>query len=140
MLSRCRHTAAAGRGDGQRHDCASAEHVLHLRGLVEDLIHRDADEIHEHQVADRAQATSCGSDAKTDDRLLGNRGVLDTLIAELGQESVEHMEDTAVAGDILTDQEDIGISSHRLVHALIEGLDVRQFAGSHRNSFVAQTV
>ena len=71
--------AAAGRRDRQRQGGAAAEHVLHLRRLVDDLVQRHADEVHEHEVDDRPQAGDGGADAEADDRLLADRRVDDAL-------------------------------------------------------------
>ena len=123
------------RRDGQRHRHGTTEHVLHLGGLIKDLVHRDPDEVHEHQIAHRTKS-SCGRPyAKADDGLLGDGRVLDSRLTELSQEAVEHVEDAAVARNVLTDEEHIRIGRHGLVHALIEGLDIGKFARGHRKSF-----
>ncbi|CAB4989186.1 unannotated protein [freshwater metagenome] len=135
VLGSGRHASAAGGRDGQGDGDRAPEHVLHLGRLVEDLVHGDADEIHEHQVAHRSKAPGSSTDAEADDRLLGDRGVLDPLVAIGGEEAIEHVEDAAVAGDILADEEDVGVLGHDLVHALVEGLDIGEFARVHGDSF-----
>ena len=59
----------------------------------------------------------------------------DAGFAEGVEQPVEHVEDTAIAGNVLADQEHVRILGHDLVHALVEGLDVGQFTGGHGRSF-----
>ena len=133
MLRAGRQAGATGRGDGQRHRDVAAEHELQLRGLVVDLVERDADEVHEHQVADRTQPACGGADTHPDEAHLGDRRVDDPLLAVGVEQAVEGVEDAAVAGDVLADHDDVGVLGHELQQRLVEGLDIRDLA--HRQPF-----
>ncbi len=114
------------RGDRQRQRGVAAEHVLELRGLIRELVHRDKHEVHEHQVDDRTESHDCGADAEADDRLLRDRRVDHPALAEPFEEAVEVVEDASGAADILASDEHIRIFVHHLGQTLVERLEVAE--------------
>ena len=66
-----------------------AEHRSDLGGVVDDLVHRDEQEVHRHDLDHRALAEHRGPDARADEPLLGDRRVADAIGAELVEEAGE---------------------------------------------------
>ena len=54
-----------------------------LRGVVDQLVGRDPDEVHDHDLGDRQHAVDGGADGRTDDGGLGDRGVEHPVVAVL---------------------------------------------------------
>ena len=65
------------RPDHERHRELAAGEVVELRGLVEDLVHRDADEVEELDLAHRAHARDREADRVADGARLAERRVAD---------------------------------------------------------------
>ena len=65
---------------------------MRFRGLIEDLIHRQAHEVTEHDVHDRAHARHCGADGEAGETGLGNRRVEDSIFTELVHEPNHDLE------------------------------------------------
>ena len=57
----------------------AAGHERQLRGLVEQLVEADAEEVEVHQLDHGAHARHRGADAEADDRALGDRRVADAI-------------------------------------------------------------
>ena len=86
MLRAHPHPRDDRRPDHERHRELAAGEVVELRGLVEDLVHRHADEVEELDLADRAHARDREPDRVADGARLAERGVTDRLLAvRLGQ-------------------------------------------------------
>ena len=60
-----------------------AEHIAHLGGVVQHLVHADADEVDEHQLADGSRPGGGGADGGADEGCFGQRRVQHALVAEL---------------------------------------------------------
>ena len=78
---------ALGHAHDQRHARLAAEHVVDVRGVVDDLVEREQREVDRHQLDDGAQARHRRADAHADDRVLGDRRVAHALLAELLQQA-----------------------------------------------------
>ena len=113
--------------DHERHGELPAGEVVQLRGLVEDLVHRDADEVEELDLAHRPHARDGETDRVADRARLAERRVADPLLAVVVEEAAGDAERAAVGADVLTDQH------HRLgpLERLAEGL-VDRLAHRHR--------
>src|SRR5918995_7474248 len=68
--------------------CLPAKHVSEFGALVEDLIHAAAEEVDEHQLGNRSQASSGGPDSGPDEPRLGDRGIQNPAAAELLDETL----------------------------------------------------
>ena len=116
---------AESRAQDHRHFELAAGHVVNLRRLVDHLIHRQRDEIAEHDVDDRPHASHRRADADAGDARLGNRRVDDALGAEFFHQPRENFERRAGFGDIFADDKNRRIAAHffgeRFVDRLGEG-------------------
>ncbi len=83
---------AFGGAQHERHARAAARHVAELRCVVGELVQADAEEVHEHELGNRAQAFQRGSDGGADDRRLRDRRSAHTLDAVAGREALGHRE------------------------------------------------
>jgi hypothetical protein len=99
----------------ERHADLAAEHVVDVRGVVDDLVHRQQREVDRHELDDRAQAEHRRADAHADDRVLGDRRVADALLAELLEQAGGDLEGAVEDADVLAHQEDVlvALSSSR---------------------------
>jgi hypothetical protein len=116
---------AALRADRQRHLQLPARHVAVLGRLVDELLHRERQEVLVHDLDDRAHALHRRPDPGADDRHLGDRRVADALWAELGQHPLRHAHRAAHLGDVLAHDEDVVVGAHgggeRVAHGLAVG-------------------
>ena len=102
---------------------ATTGHVANLRGVVCDLVERDAEEVHEHELGDRTHARQRRAERGADDRRFGDRGVAHTVGAVLGGQSERHLEDAAGRiGDVFAEQDDPVVTSERAVEGPVHGL------------------
>ncbi len=104
-----------GHDDGQRG--LAAEHVLHLRHLVDDLVHGHAHEVHDHDLDDGSQAHRRGPDPQAGKRQLRYRRVHHAPIAVLGVKTRVRAERPAHA-DVLSGDEHPVVPRHFLVDGL----------------------
>jgi hypothetical protein len=82
--------------------------------VVDDLIHRDGDEVEEHDLGDRPVADHRETDRSADDRLLGNGRRPDTARPELRRKALGDLEDAADrVRDILAEDDDLVVGGHR---------------------------
>ncbi len=102
---------ALGHAHDQRHARLAAEHVVDVRGVVDDLVERQQREVDRHQLHHRAQARHRRADAHADDRVLGDRRVAHAALAELLEQAVGDLEGAAEDADVLAHQH----------HALVAG-------------------
>ena len=142
-MLRCRTRADAGEHDEGHLDLA-AEHVAHLGGVVEKLVHADADEVHEHQLGDGAHAGGGGADGGADEGGFGERGVQHALVAELLDQAARGAERAApgvndaqvlaagAAGDLLAHDDDGFVAAHLLGESFVDGLAGLNLAGFAR--------
>ena len=97
---------------GQRH--LAAEHRADLRGVVDDLVHRDEQEVQRHDLDDGTLAEHRSADTGADEALLRDGGVAHAVGPELVEEAggdlvgavedadlLAHDEDALVAGELL---------------------------------------
>ena len=111
---RARAPAGAALGaDRQRHLHLAAGHRPVLRRLVDELLHREGQEVLVHDLDDRAHALHRGADAGADDRHLGDRCVADALGPELGEHALRDAHRAAHLGDVLAHDEDVVVGAHR---------------------------
>ncbi len=117
-------SAAAGSPDhhGDRH--LAAEHVAYLRGVVDDLIHSHEREVDCHELYNGAESEHRGPNASAGDRCFRDRGVLDALRAELGEQALGDPVCPLELADILPDDEHVRVTVHLLAESVIEGFAV----------------
>ena len=126
VLRARRPAGAALRADRQRHLQLPARHVAVLRRLVDDLLHRERQEVLVHDLDDRAHALHRRADAGADDRHLGDRRVADALGAELVEHPLRDAHRAAHLGDVLAHDEDVLVArasprDERVAHGLAVG-------------------
>ena len=114
------------RPDRERHLQLSARHRPVLRSLVDELLHRDRQEVLVHDLHDRAHALDRGADPAADDRHLGDRGVSDALGTELVEQALRHGHRPAHLGDVLTHDEHALVLAQRLSESVTHGLAIGQ--------------
>ena len=139
MLAARRAPGAELRAHGQRHLRGAAGHERQLRGLVEQLVEADAEEVEVHQLDDGAHARHRRADAEADDRALGDRRVADA-IAEAVVQPAREAEHVAAGGDVDPGDEhalvagELGFERgadrvHRAEHRCIGGAAGRRLGG-----------
>ena len=105
VLRARRPAGSALRPNRQRHLQLSSRHRPVLRGLVDELLHREREEVLVHDLDDRAHALHRRADAAPDDRHLGDRRVADARRAELVEQPLGHRHRAAHLGDVLAHDE-----------------------------------
>ena len=98
----------------------AAHHEAQLRGLVDDLVERDAGEVGELELDDRAQAGQRGADAAADEAALGQRRVADPLGAVPLVEALGRAEEPADAADVLAHHDHVGVGGELQVERLAD--------------------
>ena len=83
-VARRTRPCAVRRPQHHEHIDLAAHHVVHLGRLVDDLVVADPDEVDEREIDDRTQSGHRGADGRADKAHLGDRGVDDPVLAELG--------------------------------------------------------
>ena len=91
-----------------------AGHVPILRDLVRHLVEGHAGEVREHQLGDGAEPRHRCPQRRTDDRLLGDRRVTNTVTAEPLEQPVGRLEHAARGADVLAQAQHIGVVVHRV--------------------------
>ena len=66
------NTSPGRRSDNQRHIGLAARHEAQLRGVIDQLVHRDRDEIHQHDLGHRTHANNRRTHCRTQDGLFRN--------------------------------------------------------------------
>ena len=117
---------AALRAHGQRHLQLAARHRAVLRRLVDELLHRERQEVLVHDLDDGPHPLHGGADAGADDRDLGDRRVADALRAELGEHPLRDAHRAAHLGDVLAHDEDVLVLAHRARERIPDRLAVGQ--------------
>ena len=102
----------------------SAEHVVDVRCRVDDLVHREQGEVDGHDLDDRPKPRHRCSDPHADDRVLGDGRVADTLLAELLEQPLSHLEGALEDADVLAHEKDRLVALHLLPQREVEGLPV----------------
>jgi hypothetical protein len=126
VLRARRPAGAALRADRQRHLQLPTAHRPVLRRLVDELLHREREEVLVHDLDDRVHALHGGADPRADDRHLGDRRVAHALRAELGEHALGHAHGAAHLGDVLAHHEHRVVAAHRLRERAADRLAVGQ--------------
>jgi hypothetical protein len=124
VLSRQLVAGAARHPQHHRHGHLAAEHVVDLRRVVDDLVHRDDREVHGHQLDHGAQAGHRRPHPQAHEPGLADRRVDDPLLAELAQQAAGDLERALVLRDVLAHHEDALVALHLLAHRLGQRLAV----------------
>ena len=109
------------RADGDRRRRAACRHEAQLRRMVDDLVGRDADEVHDHDLGHRQQAVDRRTDRGAEDRGLRDRGVQHPVVAVLGGQSRGRAGGAGI-GDVLAEQEHPLVGGQRLVQSEVQRL------------------
>ena len=115
---------ALGHAHDERHARLAAEHVVDVRGVVDDLVEGEQREVDRHQLDDRAQPGHRGADADADDRVLGDRRVAHAPLAELLEQAVGDLEGAAEDADVLAHQQHALVAAQLLAQRRVERLAV----------------
>ncbi len=133
-----RSGAKPGAGDGSHREGyagPAAEHVAELRSLVEQRVEGDSQEIHEHQLDDRAKSRERRAHRCTEESHLADRRVADPLGAEPCVEPLRRSHDpapglldslvgaSAAACDVLSQDDDVGIGRQGEMERLVDRLN-----------------
>ena len=103
-----------GAADHERQRELAVGHVPALGHLVGDQVPADREEVAEHDLGDRPQAGHRGAHRGAEDGLLADRGVADAFRPELLQQAGSGLEHPARRGDILAEEDHVGIAAHLL--------------------------
>ena len=112
--------------DRQRHLELAAAHRPVLRRLVDELLHREGQEVLVHDLDDGAHPLHRGADPRADDRHLRDRRVSDPLRPELVEHPLRDAHRAAHLGDVLAHDEDVVVLAHRARERVAHGLAVGQ--------------
>jgi hypothetical protein len=118
----------------ERYASLAGEHVVDVRGVVDDLVEREQREVDRHQLDDRTQAGHRRTDADADDRVLGDRRVADALLAELLEQAVGDLEGAAEHADVLAHQHHALVARQLLAQRGVQRLAVAQLGHQARSS------
>ncbi len=123
--------AGAVRGaDHQRAAHLAAEHRADLGRVVDDLVHRDEQEVDRHDLDDRPLAEHRRADAGADEALLGDRRVAHAVGAELVEQPGGHLVGAVEDADLLAHHEDAVVARHLLAHRQAQRLAVGHRLGA----------
>ncbi len=117
---------ALGHAHDERHAGLAGEHVVDVRGVVDDLIEGEQGEVDRHQLDDGTQPGHGCADADADDRVLGDGRVAHALLAELVEQTVGDLEGATEDADVLAHQEDALVAAQLLAQGGAERLAVAQ--------------
>ena len=119
MLSGRAGARAGTSANGDRHSGLSAGHEAQLRRMIDDLIHRDGDEVHQHDLRDRPHAGERRAHGRADDGLFGDRRGAHAMLAILRREPLGHLEYAAAlaVADVLAEEHHARIARQRLIQA-----------------------
>jgi hypothetical protein len=106
-------------------------HEPGLGGVVDQLVHADADEVHDHQLGHRSEAGDGGAHRGADDGRLGDRRVADPVGPEGGREPLGDLGDpTGRVGQVLAEEDHVGVGGQRLRQGGVEGLAQAEHDGA----------
>ena len=126
LCAETRAGAVAGANDQRAFDLA-VRHVTAFGKLVGDIVEAHGEEIREHDFRDRLQPGHRRAHGGAHDRLLGDRRVAHAQRPELLVEADRRLEHAAGLGDILAEEDDVGIARHFLRDAADDGVAISQF-------------
>ena len=101
---------------------------MNLRRLIDHLVHRQRDEVAEHDVDHRSHAGHRRADPDAGDARFRNRRIDHALGAELLYQPRQNFERRARLGDIFADDENRGIAAHLLGERFVDCLGEGDFA------------
>jgi hypothetical protein len=101
-----------------------------LRGLVDDLLGREGEEVLVHDLDDRAHPLHRRADPGADDRHLRDRRVPHALGAELVEHALGDAHRAAHLGDVLTHDEDVLVAPHRRRKGVANGFSIGELRHS----------
>jgi hypothetical protein len=127
MVSGPAASCAAGRAHNEGDLALAAEHITHLRRLVDKLVQTDGKKIDVHDLHDGPHPHNGRPDSRTDDRCLGDRTVHDPIFTVFLEKPLGGLKQPAVIADVLTQQEDPGISAHGNIQRFHNGFSKCQF-------------
>ena len=135
---------AVGRSDDQWAAHLAAEHRADLGRVVDDLVHRDEQEVQRHDLHDRALAEHRGADAGAHEALLGDRGVAHAVGPELVEQTRGDLVGAVEDADLLAHHEDALVARELLAQRKAQGLAVGHDlgfggGGGHRPSPLLKT-
>ena len=104
VLRRGARARARGQADDHGHGNLAAEHIAHLGGLVDELVHADGEEVAEHQLGYGPQARGRRADGAAYYRALGDGRIAHALGAELVEHAHGHAEAAAELADVLAEE------------------------------------
>ena len=110
----------------QRHRDLTAEHVVDVRRVVDDLVEGQEREVDRHQLDHRAQPGHGRSHAHADDRVLRDRGVAHAPLAELLQQPRRDLEGAPEHADVLAHEHHALIAAQLLAQRRAQRLAVAQ--------------
>jgi hypothetical protein len=99
----------------------AARHVVGLRRLIAELVHRQEQEVAEHQIDDRPRTRHRGADRNSHEAGFGDRCVDNSLASEFLHQPREDLERGPRFRDVLADHEDRRIAPHLLGDGLVDG-------------------
>jgi hypothetical protein len=118
MLRPGAQAAAVRRAQHHRHAALATEHEARLGGLVHEGVHRQRDEVHEHDLDHRAQARQRRAHCGGDDARLGDRGVEHALRPELVEQAARGLERAAGRTDVLAHHDHARVGGHAVAQCL----------------------
>jgi hypothetical protein len=131
MLRTRAQAAAMRRAQHHRHAALTAKHEVGLGRLVDQRIHRQRHEIHEHDFNYGLEAAERGANGGGNDRGFGNRRIAHALRAESIQQAAGGLERAAGTGNILSQQYDARIGLHAVAQRQRDRLYVAHFDRAH---------
>ncbi len=109
--------------DGTGESSASA--IAHARHVARNLVQRGIQKPHELNLGDRTQPLRRHADRHAGDHALGQRGVLNTILAELLLQTGCGAEYASIDANVLADDHDGWIARHLPRLRAVDGLDHR---------------
>jgi hypothetical protein len=129
-MLRCELVAGAvGRSDDQWAAHLATEHGADLGCVIDDLVHRDEQEVEGHDLDHRALAEHRGADPRADKALLGDRAVAHAVGPELVEQAGGDLVGAAEDADLLAHDEDALIARELLAQRQADRLAVRHDLG-----------
>ena len=116
------------RAHHQRHAAPAAVHVAALGGDVDELVHRQHQEVHADVDVDRPQPARAPADGGAGHGVLRQRRAEDALGAVLLDQPARRALDRLGVVHVQAEQDDRRIAGHLLVGRLADGIDVGQLA------------
>src|SRR3990172_1544095 len=119
-VRRAQLAPATGHAHDERHAPLPSEHVMHLRGVVDDLVHRQEAKVDRHKLGDGALPADRRAHRHADDRAFGNGRVPNAILAEFVEQAARHGVRAAVRADVLAHDEYTFVAQHFLAHRLLQ--------------------